>query len=280
VTEVTADADVATKTVVLVGLSSGIGAALAAHYHAKGMRVLGTSRRDPTAYPLDVNNRAQIQQFRETLQKQGIRWNILILSVGVLEPIGLFLEQPFAAWEQAYRANALGQWEVLHALHDLRSDDATVFFFAGGAMNGVLERYSAYGVAKIALMKMTEYLHQEDPTTRYAIVGPGWVPTPIHEQTLRAGAAAGSNFSRTAAFLEQDPVTHADDAPIFRDIAACLDWITQQPRDLVGGRNFSVVHDAWGERPGAERLRTALATDPDVFRLRRAVPSERAADAV
>ena len=43
------------------------------------------------------------------------------------------------------------------------------------------------------------------------------------------------------------------------------DWIMDAPREIVGGRNFSVAHDPWGE----EELAAALRSDGDMYKLRR-----------
>jgi hypothetical protein len=51
------------------------------------------------------------------------------------------------------------------------------------------------------------------------------------------------------------------------DIFACLEWCVGQDRAVVGGRNFSVVHDPW--RNGGKMLAQALAADADRFKLRR-----------
>lgn len=265
-------------TVLIIGIESGIGADLATRYRATGARVIGTSRSGAADYKLDVNDPGAIARLRDELTAAGVRWNMLVVSVGVLAPIAPFVAVDFALWEASFRANSIAQWQLVQALHPLRGDDPTVLFFAGGAVNGVLENYSNYGVAKIALIKMVEYLQREDPATRYAILGPGWVPTKIHQQTLDAGAHAGPNRERTQAYLDSGNLSgSAHDA--YAEVAASIDWIRQQPREITGGRNFSTVFDPWGERPGNAELTAALAADPHLYKLRRAEVSMTTAPA-
>jgi NAD(P)-dependent dehydrogenase (short-subunit alcohol dehydrogenase family) len=137
-----------------------------------------------------------------------------------------------------------------------------VVFFAGGGTNNPFPSYSAYCVGKIALIKMCELLDDENPDLNVFILGTGWVRTKIHEQTLEAGALAGANLQKTRSFMDQgiQGTSHAD-------IAAMIRWGIEQGRPVAGGRNFSVVHDAWNrDGPG---LAAALSSDADKFKLRR-----------
>ena len=135
-----------------------------------------------------------------------------------------------------------------------------VAFFAGGGTNNPFRNYSAYCLSKILLIKMCELLDDEAGDLKTYILGPGYVRTKIHDETLRAAGQAGDNMEKTRRFLESDG-TPMD------DIFDCLEWCVAQDRSVVGGRNFSVVHDPW--RNGGAALAESLANDPDKFKLRR-----------
>jgi NAD(P)-dependent dehydrogenase (short-subunit alcohol dehydrogenase family) len=136
-----------------------------------------------------------------------------------------------------------------------------VIFFAGGGTNGSFDNYSAYCLGKLALIKMTELLHSENADLQVSIIGTGWVHTKIHRQTLAAGAAAGPNFFRTREFMDSPDGAGAS----LEQVAECVDWCLEAPRDAVGGRNFSLVHDGWRDAAFIEKLRA----QPDTFKLRR-----------
>ena len=74
-------------------------------------------------------------------------------------------------------------------------------FFAGGGTNGAVEHYSAYTISKIASIKVCELLAAEYPEHVFFALGPGWVDTKIHEQTLMAGPMAGRNHQKTRSIL-------------------------------------------------------------------------------
>ena len=52
----------------------------------------------------------------------------------------------------------------------------------------------------------------------------------------------------------------------YSDILACMDWCFSQDRAVTGGRNFSVVHDAWKDEAG---FAAGLAREADKYKLRR-----------
>ena len=51
----------------------------------------------------------------------------------------------------------------------------------------------------------------------------------------------------------------------FDDIYSCIRWLCCCGKDVVGGRNFSVVHDAWDTK----KLKQALLNDINMYKLRR-----------
>jgi NAD(P)-dependent dehydrogenase (short-subunit alcohol dehydrogenase family) len=134
--------------------------------------------------------------------------------------------------------------------------------FAGAGTNNAAVNYSAYCVSKILLIKMCEMLAAENPDLNATIIGPGMVRTKIHEQTLRAAERSGANYEKVVRFLGSDDPGVSHD-----DIYACVNWCIGAGRAAAGGRNFSLVHDAW--RSGGEALRQALLADADMYKLRR-----------
>jgi NAD(P)-dependent dehydrogenase (short-subunit alcohol dehydrogenase family) len=135
----------------------------------------------------------------------------------------------------------------------------SIVFFAGGGSNGAPVNYSAYTIAKIALTKMCELLDAENPDCRFSILGPGWVDTKIHQETLRAGHAAGNNFERTQAMIAEGGWVPME------KVLDCVEWVLESPRETVGGRNFSVAHDAWD----SPELDGKLNADGNMYKLRR-----------
>lgn len=262
------------KSAIIVSISSDIGAALAERWLARGWKVFGTYRTRSAAVDrleaegacaviCDAADRKSVNACCTQLRQRCPAWDVLVIAHGTTEPVGPFMETDFDAWECSININFISQLRFTHQLLPARRTDSaitpTVIYFAGGGTNSATKNYSAYTVSKISLIKMCELLDAEIPSVKFSIVGPGWVNTKIHDETLRAGDKSGDNFFRTQLKIAQGDFTPMD------NVLACCDWIVSSSRAVVSGRNFSTVYDDWG----TDRLNAALLTNPDMYKLRR-----------
>ena len=131
---------------------------------------------------------------------------------------------------------------------------------AGGGTNSAFKFYSAYCVSKIALIKMCELIDDEEPDIKIQIVGPGFVKTKTHLDTLKAGNKAGENLNRVKKFLK-----NVKEEKKFKKIYEFLQWIKRSEKKTTSGRNFSLENDKWNTK----ELIKKLNDDPDMFKLRR-----------
>lgn len=260
-----------TSSAIVVSGSSDIGSAAMERWLARGWCVAGTYRRSSTAVEAlarqgarwletDLDSAASID--RSAAQLRDTVWDVLMICPATMEPVCAFEAVDFGEWERSIALNFTRQMQFLHALLPSRRRGGAmplVVLWAGPGTNNAPLNYSAEIVAKLSQIKMCELLDAEIPDCRFVIVGPGWVKTKIHDETIRAGARAGANFERTLTKLASDECT-----PMER-VMEFLDWCLEQPRSVISGRNFSVVHDIWGEA----RLAEKLAASPDMFKMRR-----------
>lgn len=261
------------KTVFIAAISSDIGRELATLYLAAGYQVIGTYRQpehlgeladrdDVFLITCDIAKEKEVLDVVAFLAERGLFWDEYISAVGLLEPIGHFVDLPASSWRQSIMINSLHQLELLHHLYPYRRPTASgkVAFLVGGAINRAFANYSAYSLGKVMLVKFCELISDETPDLHCVAIGTGWVASKIHEQTLAAGDAAGDNLAATRSFV----AAQERGTPIF-DIFDLIQWCFVRPE--TAGRNFSVVHDDW--RNGGERLASSLQQDQDMFRLRR-----------
>lgn len=263
------------ESVFILSAGSDIGRELAERYLAAGHQVAGTYRSERSVAELEPHPnlhlfkcdladppsiRAALSAFREEV---GV-WDTFISSAGTEEPIGPFFECDFDEWEQSVIVNASAQLRVLHGLYPLRRPGKLnhAMFFAGGGTNNPFRNYSAYCISKIFLIKVCELLDDENDDLNVFIVGPGFVRTKIHRQTLCRPQLAGPNYEKTRAWVESD-----EPGTSFDDIYECIEWCKALGKRGAGGRNFSIVHDQW--RDGGAALTEALLQDTDKFKLRR-----------
>lgn len=259
--------------VFVLGITSDIGRELAQRLDRAGWRVAGTYRRPEAAEKLpahwtllecDMLRREHLESLPGRCAASGIRWTLFVSAVGTLEPVGTFFDLSFSDWTESVETNCLAPLHALHGLYPLRAPEgiASVAFFAGAGTNGPAPCYSAYCASKILLIKMTELLDDEATDLNVFIVGPGMVKTRIHEQTLRAAGRAGVNLEKVERFLAD-----ADAGVSHDEIFSCLQWCCEAGRDVVGGRNLSLVSDPW--RGGGRELDRKLRSERNAFKLRR-----------
>ncbi|MCE5207313.1 MAG: SDR family oxidoreductase [Chloroflexi bacterium] len=260
--------------VIIISISSDIGTAMAYRWMNRGWCVTGTYRtKTPSLKNLsdrgirllecDLSNSETVKAACNKLRELCIKWDFIVLCSGTQEPIGSFETIDFDEWKNSICVNFTNQLRFVHELLPNRNVNnklgPCVIFFAGGGTNNATVNYSAYTVSKIALIKMCELLDAEIPDTRFTILGPGWVKTKIHESTMKAGVNAGDNLKRT-----MDKYSRNEFTPM-QDVLDCCDWLIQSPREIIGGRNFSVAFDGWG----TDALRDKLISEPGMYKLRR-----------
>lgn len=261
--------------VVMLGASSDIGNALCVDWFSRGWEVWGTYRtmspsvkklqgqlKDLVQCALDQND--SVDAACENLGQQAKDWDVLVLGPGLQEPIGLFESTNFDEWANSFEVNFTNQLRFLHGILPSRnqepsSNGPTIIFFAGGGVNNAPVRYSAYTVAKVAMVKMVELLAAEIPDVKFVIIGPGWVKTKIHNSVLAAKKNAGSSYQRTVEKFKTDKFI-----PMSKVIDCCNAMIFGNKAALTG-RNISVEFDRWNE----PEFINFLSENSDLYKLRR-----------
>lgn len=259
---------------IIISVSSDIGTEMAKRWISRGWQIIGTYRTETSATKClsdigvkltkcDLSDDESVKSACKKIQELCFQWDILVLCPGTQDPVGSFDSVDFDAWAISVRVNFVNQLRIVRELLPKRNREnelgPCVLFFAGGGTNNATVNYSAYTISKVALIKMCELLDAEIQDTRFTIVGPGWVKTKIHESTITAGIKAGDNLKRTHDKFSRDEFTP------MQDVLDCCDWLIQSPRELISGRNFSVVFDMWG----TDELNDKLVEEPDMYKLRR-----------
>ena len=135
-----------------------------------------------------------------------------------------------------------------------------MIFFAGGGTNSPTPAYSAQTLGKISLIKSVELLNDEIDDTKFMILGPGWVKTKIHQSTLKSKDGSNKNYKKTIEMLTNPNMCNPIEK-VIEDIYKLIDL----PKILVGGRNFSSVHDNLDKN----KLKSLHEKNVDFYKLRR-----------
>lgn len=224
-----------TRTAVVTGASSGIGAATARRLAAAGFRVVLAARRkervealaaelteaghEAEAYPLDVTDRAAVDAFAAALDRCDVLVNNAGGALGT-EPVAT--ADP-ADWRAMYEVNVVGMLNVTQALLPalIASGDGTVVVLSSTAGHIAYEGGGGYVAAKHGTHAIAATLRLElcgDPV-RVIEIAPGMVRTDEFALNRYRG-----DEDKAAAVYEgvAEPLT-AD------DVADTVEWAVTRP---------------------------------------------------
>jgi 3-oxoacyl-[acyl-carrier protein] reductase len=117
-----------------------------------------------------------------------------------------------------------------------------LYTFPGGGATAPLPRFTAYGVSKGALVRLTETLAEEvrEYNIQINAIAPGAVDTKLQDQVLAAGAKAGDLYHRMRRLRE----TGEGATP--RDLAAELAvFLCSDDSCGLTGKLISAPFDGW-----------------------------------
>ncbi|MFE4670370.1 SDR family NAD(P)-dependent oxidoreductase [Streptomyces sp. NPDC056716] len=248
------------RIAIVTGASSGIGAATARQLAAAGYRVVLTARRkdriealaeeitaaggEATSYPLDVTDRAAVDEFATAFKTIAVLVNNAGGALG-LDPVE---SGDPADWRQMYETNVLGTLHLTQALLPRleASGDGTVVVLTSTAGHGTYEGGAGYAAAKHGAHVLAETLRLEivGRPVRVIEIAPGLVKTDEFALTRFAG-----DTERAAKVYEgvADPLT-AD------DVAETITWAVTRPSHV--NIDLLVV------RPRAQASNTKLYREP------------------
>ena len=237
------------KQSIFISVNSGIGEVLAKHRLNSGYKVIGTYRNANTftakkedgmkTYPLDIDNEKNLKDFTKFLEEQNVCWDELIICTGIITPIVEFESCKFSEWSNSFNTNFTSQCMVIRNLLHLRSKNnplVVVFSAGGGKVNA---GFSSYNIAKIALIKAIECFDQELSDCRFCAVGPGWLDTKIHRATLDNVNKSSTIYKETIRRIKEN------DFGSYKQMTDFFDWLSNQKKNVIGGRNISIQYDDW-----------------------------------
>jgi 3-oxoacyl-[acyl-carrier protein] reductase len=146
-----------------------------------------------------------------------------------------------------------------------------IICFSGGGATQPRPRFSAYGVAKTAVVRLVETIAAENPAAAFDInaVAPGAIATPMLDEVIALGPERAGAAEHAAALRAKA----AGSAPAERALAL-LQWLLSADSDGITGRLLSAPWDPW---PTLGQHAAELANS-DCFTLRRITPAERGRD--
>ncbi|MEU8435845.1 SDR family oxidoreductase [Streptomyces sp. NPDC029216] len=238
----------ATRTAVVTGASSGIGAATARQLAAAGYHVVLTARRkdriealaaeltdaghEATAHALDVTDRPAVDAFAASLDRCDVLVNNAGGAIGA-EPVAT--GDP-ADWRTMYEVNVIGTLNVTQALLPAltASGDGTVVVLSSTAGHATYEGGAGYVAAKNGARVLAETLRLEivGQPVRVIEIAPGMVKTEEFATTRFRGDTekAEKVYAGVAHPLSADDVADTITWAVTRPSHVNIDLLVVRPR--------------------------------------------------
>lgn len=235
------------RVVLVTGAGSGIGEAIAARFDAEGAKVVGTDVDDESLtrvakrlserfVPLvsDAGNVSDIAALASQIERDFGRLDVLVNNAGWAR---------FATAEEIEEEDYDAQMAVLlkgplflvkYLARLLRqSRNGSVINISSGSALISLPRYCPYGLAKVAIHKLTEDCVIQVPGVRHNTIMPGFIATPILKKAYGEGIIEKLNST-----LEQiNPVPRVGQPA---DIANAAAFLASDEAGYVNGANLLV----------------------------------------
>ena len=272
------------KVAIVTGGGRGIGEAIALAFAREGARLAIASRTQAEldqvaariqelgaqvqAICTDVSSRDDVVRLIETTLATYGQIDILVNAAGVYGPIGPMWDVDVDEWIRAMQINLFGTFMCCHTVlpHMIERRQGKIVNFSGGGATSPLSRFTAYGVSKTAIVRLTETLAQEvkEFNIQANAVAPGAVDTRLQDDVLAAGERAGDLLECIHRLRE------TGEGGVPRELPAELVvFLASDDSDGLTGKLIAAPHDGWQEW-GSERI-TEVMSAP-WFTLRRMDP--------
>ena len=253
------------KVAIVTGGGRGIGEAVALSFAREGAHLAIASRTQTEldqvaaqvrelggqvqAIPTDVSAQDDVARLIEAALTAYGQIDILINAAGVYGPIGPMWDVDIDEWIQAMQINLLGTFMCCHAVlpHMIERRQGKIVNFSGGGATAPLPRFTAYGVSKTAIVRLTETLAEEVKEFNIQVnaVAPGAVDTRLQDQVLEAGERAGDLLARIRRLRE------TGEGGVPRELPAELVvFLASDGSDGLTGKLIAAPYDPWREWAG------------------------------
>jgi NAD(P)-dependent dehydrogenase (short-subunit alcohol dehydrogenase family) len=247
-----------TKSIVITGASSGIGAALTSAFANDGHRLFVCARRIdrlskaieglPSVFhaSCDVGSEPDVKEFFAQIRAQTTSIDVLIHCAAVMGPIGLVTDIDSEEWLAALKTDLFGAFLVTkHAVPLMRSERRPrILLMSGGGAFDPMPNLTAYGVAKAGIIRFAESLAVELAPRNIAVnvFAPGFVATEIFDTLLEAGPERGGEIYRIVVKLLAEWGDSDIELPL-----ECARFLISDAAAPLTGKTISARHDPWDE---------------------------------
>lgn len=174
------------QNILITGVSSGLGQALAKTYLENGDTVYAIGRSMPKKldlyphfffFPYDLSETFMLQAaLKEFVQQRS--FDIVILNAGVLGDINTLTQTDLADIKNVMEVNVWANKELIDTLQKHAHVKQIVGISSGAAVNGS-KGWGAYSLSKTSLNMLLNVYAKELPDIHFTALAPGVIDTPM-----------------------------------------------------------------------------------------------------
>jgi NAD(P)-dependent dehydrogenase (short-subunit alcohol dehydrogenase family) len=262
------------RVALITGAGRGIGRAIALAYAKEGAKLAlaARTRRDleQTAQqaqalgastcivPVDISDPTQVEDMVRHTVEQFATIDILVNNAGIAGPVGPFQENDMTAWIQTIQVNLIGTYLCCRAVVPImhKQSRGKIINLSGAGATNAWRNLSAYGVSKVAVVRLTETLalELEGANIQVNALGPGSIHTQMWEELRDSAHTAGD----TQLYALGQRVTSGGGASLERAAALAI-FLASDASGTLSGRLISAVTDDFPNLP--TQIQRIMASD-------------------
>ena len=257
---------------VVIGTSQGIGREIANSLSKKNKLILCSrniksvkknfSGSKHLFLKFDANSLKDINKLLKLVKAKFGKLDGIICCQGFLgEPENIY-DYDVDRWFKIFNLNFKSNFIIINKLLKLvkKNEFSKIIFFSGGGAFNTFEKFSAYSVAKTALVRFAENLALE--LRKYKIIvnciAPGFMKTNIHNEGLKKMKKLPKAYK---AQLQKNMKSKPD----FKKVVGLVNFIIKTKSMDISGRTISANWDKWNGKKFIEFLKN----NKDYLTLRR-----------
>ncbi len=190
------------KTVLITGVSSGLGLGLAKFYLEQGVSVYAINRSLPDALKDDKNfhfiscnlsDETQVKISLKSLLSGVEQLELVVLNAGILKQLNDLRDTSLEDIREVMEINTWANKSIIDALDSLPTEIKQIVAISSGAAVSGNRGWNAYGLSKAALNMLIKLYAEELPDIHFSALAPGLVDTVM--QDYICGLENGGQFN-------------------------------------------------------------------------------------
>jgi benzil reductase ((S)-benzoin forming) len=178
------------NTILITGVSSGLGLGLAEYYLQQGKVVYAINRHCPeelSAYEnfhfssCDLTDEKAVKRSVETLLSNLNTLDLVVLNAGILKELRDLRNTSLDDIRQVMEINTWANKTIIDSLDAVTTDIKQIVAISSGASISGNRGWNAYGLSKATLNMLIKLYAQECPHIHFSALAPGLVDTKMQD---------------------------------------------------------------------------------------------------